>query len=181
MNAIYYIILDIKLSNLVRIPVAKEVIPNYYKRFVYMHSNNFTGYWESIFMYKFKTNDIWGFIASLFILLAWLFYLRQVDIYEPEKWGHILLTLFLSMCSIWLIYPINDILWSNFQFEYSYIPVYEFIDIVLNRGNAVMSYLAYLLVFFSLKPLFNNQGSMRNGTPHVLNGRTEWQNNVLIP
>lgn len=58
-----------------------------------------------------------GLICAFLILLAWFFYLRQLDVFEPEKIGHLLLTLLLGMLFSTLTTPLYDSLWVYLGFR----------------------------------------------------------------
>ncbi len=58
-----------------------------------------------------------GLLCALLILLAWFFYLRRVDVFEPEKMGHLLLTLLLGMAFSTLTTPLYDVSWVYLGFR----------------------------------------------------------------
>jgi len=101
---------------LVHNPKSLQYLGNFPKRIVYMRDLDISNYSKTVFQPKLKALSLWGGTAALLILIAWLLYLRKVDIYEPEKWSHTIITLLLSMCTIFLVYPINDVLWDIFHF-----------------------------------------------------------------
>lgn len=105
-----------KFEALVHNPKSLKYLGSFPKRIVYMRDLDTSNYLKTIFKREVKALSIWGGIASFLILLAWIFYLRKVDIYEPEKWSHTIITLLLSMCTIYFIFPIHDIIWDIFHY-----------------------------------------------------------------
>ena len=112
----YYHGKDKKLKELVDNPETLKYMREFTKRMVYLRELDIKNYSKTVFSRKTTAISIWGGLAALMILITWIIYLRKVDIYEPEKWSHTLITLFLSMGTLFLIYPIHDILWDKFHF-----------------------------------------------------------------
>lgn len=54
-----------------------------------------------------------GTLTSLGISVMWAVYLRQLDIYEPEKWHHLLLVFIGGCITTFLVFPISG--WINAQ------------------------------------------------------------------
>jgi protease PrsW len=52
--------------------------------------------------------NTWGFLAAFLIMLCWTVYLRKLDIFEIEKWSHVLVTVFLGMLFSFFVYPLSD-------------------------------------------------------------------------
>ncbi|MBD78347.1 MAG: hypothetical protein CL840_05475 [Crocinitomicaceae bacterium] len=130
----YYYHKEDKLEELVNNPNSNMYLQPYSKRLVYMRSFQPINYWKVVFANRFTNVSLWGFFSALSILLVWLFYLRQVDVFEPEKWSHTLLTLFMSMCTLFLLYPIHDFLWDVIGFFPSKDAFKGFWYIVLSIG-----------------------------------------------
>jgi protease PrsW len=61
--------------------------------------------------------NFWGFSAALLILLIWLFYLRRLDIFEPEKLKYLVSAPVLGMVFSFFTGPITDILNLGFHFS----------------------------------------------------------------
>lgn len=47
---------------------------------------------------------------SFALSTVWVVYLRRLDVFEPEPWGATIIVFILSCCSIWLVWPISDVL-----------------------------------------------------------------------
>lgn len=130
----YYYSADEKLNELVYHKVSTIFIPSYLRRLVYMKTFNFIKYWQVIFISEWSKVNFLGLMAAFFILLVWVLYIRKIDVYDPEKWGYILATFLLSCCTIFLVYPIQDILSNYFQYYPSIHPMQDFIYDVISIG-----------------------------------------------
>lgn len=53
--------------------------------------------------------NTWGVLAAFFIMACWVFYLRKLDIFEDEKWAHVLMTVSMGMLFSFLVYPLSDV------------------------------------------------------------------------
>jgi protease PrsW len=52
--------------------------------------------------------NTWGVLAAFLIMTCWVIYLRKLDIFEDEKWKHVLMTVALGMLFSFLVYPLSD-------------------------------------------------------------------------
>jgi protease PrsW len=52
--------------------------------------------------------NTWGFLAAFLILASWVIYLRKLDIFEVEKWKHVIVTVVLGMVLCLFVYPLSD-------------------------------------------------------------------------
>jgi hypothetical protein len=55
---------------------------------------------------------------------------------------------------------------------------FKFADIIFHRGDAVKGVFGNLGVFFSLEPLLHDEGSMGDGSAHILDGGAEGQSDL---
>ncbi|NOQ28223.1 MAG: PrsW family intramembrane metalloprotease [Bacteroidales bacterium] len=79
------------LNTLLKDRNARKYFPSQTKRYIYLSKFNFYRYFEAVFSHTYQNQSLIGFLGALLVMLAWLFYLRKIDIYEPEKWKHILM------------------------------------------------------------------------------------------
>ncbi|MBS1903239.1 MAG: PrsW family intramembrane metalloprotease [Bacteroidetes bacterium] len=91
-------------------PRMLQYCPSEVFRLAYFNTNDFIGYINGLFR-TLEVNLNWqGFIAALLILIAWLVYLRDIDLYGSEKWRYLIGTCVLGMlCSI-IAFPLYDYL-----------------------------------------------------------------------
>lgn len=82
----------------------------YFKRIVFFIEKDIPNYFGSIFKYELsKVNPI-GTSAAFLIAFIWLFYVRKLDIFEPERWRYVLLAFALGALFVELVYPLTDFL-----------------------------------------------------------------------
>jgi len=107
---------DEKLELLIDNPEAAPHIPEFIKRAKYFLEFNWIEYWKTRFSAEFDYWHMFGVGSAFVLLMVWLYFLRKLDIYEPEKKRYILLTLLLSIVSMQLLYPLHDLLWHVFHY-----------------------------------------------------------------
>lgn len=78
-----------------RVFIPRYDVKNYILSYVMRHVRYFT---------------LWGFIGSLVVLAAWIFYLQKLDVFSSIPLGNQLITVFLGMLFIFLVYPFSDVL-----------------------------------------------------------------------
>ncbi len=132
-NHYYYNKTD-SLAKMVYDSRSSHYLDSFWKRIVYFRDGAVGKYIKEVVLHDLSKVHILGFIAALFILLVWLVYLRRVDVYEPEKWVHILMTLGMSMITIYWIYPLGDFLRDVLGFFPSGYPVEGFFRMTVNIG-----------------------------------------------
>ncbi|MFT5779338.1 MAG: RsiW-degrading membrane proteinase PrsW (M82 family) [Crocinitomicaceae bacterium] len=130
----YYFREEQKLDELVNNSEAYEHLHLFPKRIAFMRSASYSSYWHAVFQNEISTINPCGLIAATLILLIWLFYLRKVDMYEKEKWVHVLATIFMSMCTVFLVYPFGDLLTDVVHYYPSDDPGVGFIHMVVSIG-----------------------------------------------
>jgi RsiW-degrading membrane proteinase PrsW (M82 family) len=107
---------DEKLTKLLYEKAANPHFPTYIKRIAYMRVMDVPGYAETVIKRKWNQLSWWGFFSALLITIIWIIYLRRVDVYEPEKWKYIIATFLMACCTIFFIYPIDDVMWDVYHF-----------------------------------------------------------------
>lgn len=88
---------------------ARPYFPSSLKRYLYLTNFNLFGYFQSVFTHTYQNQSLIGFLGALLVMLAWLFYLRRIDIYEPEKWKYILLIFILGALFSELTFLLSDL------------------------------------------------------------------------
>ncbi|MFC2104031.1 PrsW family glutamic-type intramembrane protease [Bacteroidota bacterium] len=88
---------------------ARKYFPSRLKRYMFLSKFNLIGYFESVLSYTYHNLNLIGFLGALLVMLFWLFYLRKIDIYEPEKWKHILLIFVLGIIFSELTFLLSDL------------------------------------------------------------------------
>jgi len=86
----------------------KPYFPTGIERILYFDDFQPLSYIKSLFKKVSYAFNIWGFIAAFLIMASWVIYLRKLDIYEIEKWKHVVITVILGMLFSFLVYPMSD-------------------------------------------------------------------------
>jgi len=88
---------------------ARKYFPSQFKRYLYLTKFNIYRYFETVFSHTYQNQNLAGFLGALLVMLCWLFYLRKIDIYEPEKWKHMLLIFVLGMIFSEFTFLLSDL------------------------------------------------------------------------
>lgn len=75
----------------------------------YFKSAKISKYISGIFSIVYYNLDFKSFLAALLIGIIWLIYLRKIDVFEPEKWGFVILTFVLGILFSYGTFIISDI------------------------------------------------------------------------
>lgn len=75
----------------------------------YFRTSKIGKYFLSLIMMGVNSLDLKSFTAALLIMLIWLFYLRRIDVFEPEKWKYIIYTFLLGMFFSYGTFFLSDI------------------------------------------------------------------------
>ena len=103
---------DEKLHDLVYNEETAKYLPPWLNRSVYFEDFNFAGYWGLLFQQEINSWHLSGVLAAAFLLFLWLYFLRKMDIYEPEKKINLLAVFLISIISMQLLYPMHNFLWD---------------------------------------------------------------------
>ncbi|MCU0353386.1 MAG: PrsW family intramembrane metalloprotease [Cytophagales bacterium] len=90
-------------ANITRLVSFKTFQPVQYGRYVLHHA--------------FSSLNVWGFVAACLVMVVWVVYIRRIDVFEPEKWKHMIFVLFLGMISCFFTLPVSDFLSVFLGFE----------------------------------------------------------------
>ncbi len=88
---------------------ARKYFPSELKRYMYLSKFNLLRYFETVFQHTYQNQNLAGFLGALLVMLCWLFYLRRIDIYEPEKWKHIILIFILGIIFSEFTFLLSDL------------------------------------------------------------------------
>ncbi|UTW64583.1 PrsW family intramembrane metalloprotease [bacterium SCSIO 12741] len=112
---------------------AREYIPSSLNRSVFFHKLDFVNYFKEVIRNDFRRFYLPGFLVALMITLVWGYYIYRLDIYEPERWYHLLLVFTMSCGTIYLVYPISDML-GDMGFSLNGNPINDFFYCVIGIG-----------------------------------------------
>jgi len=97
-----------QVAVLLRDPVSRPFVSLQAEKQLYFATGNVTGYFDVLFRMLSGSVNSWGFVAALLILVCWVYYLREIDIFERERWRHIIVTVLLGMLFSFLVFPVSD-------------------------------------------------------------------------
>jgi len=98
-------------------PGLREDIPNHVMRILHLRSGNLQGYIIESVNKRQENLNLVGFLGAVLITLVWLYFLKRLDIFEPEKGRYILGTLVLGMLFTFLGTFLYDIFDTFFHFR----------------------------------------------------------------
>lgn len=139
-----------KLAALLNDENTSEFVPYWVKRGTYFSDIDFINYWSTILSVDIEAINAAGFFAAFIILCFWMFFLRKMDIYEPEKWHHLIITFLLSIVCMHLLYPAHDFLWDILEYNRPSNPVSDFGYLTVSVGM-VEEFVKILPVLIMLK------------------------------
>lgn len=87
---------------------AKKYFPPGIERVLHFNAARPYKYFESLVSSLTSRFNTWGVLAAFLIMICWVIYLRKLDIFEVEKWVHIIITVALGAVFSLLVYPISD-------------------------------------------------------------------------
>ncbi|GEM_PF-2264913 len=106
-----------KVRNLVYDEKTRPFVPNYIKREIYYKDASVWNYVSTILERSYDKFSFVGFFAALLIAFIWMSFLRQFDIYQPERWRNLIFIFILGSIFTFLVYPISDFLEISFNLE----------------------------------------------------------------
>lgn len=139
-----------KLKELVYNDSTSRYVPSNLDRTVKFKEGDFGGYWRNIWNYFSSQLTVSSFTSAFILLALWFYFIRKNDIFEKEKWHHLLITLVLSFLCMQLLYPIHDFAWSYLEYYSSDHPAAHFWYITTMTGM-VEEFVKILPVLIILK------------------------------
>lgn len=88
---------------------ARKYFPSQLKRYLFLTKFNVLRYFQAVFSHTYQNMNWIGFLGALLVMLSWLFYLRRIDIYEPEKWKYIIFIFILGILFSDLTFLLSDL------------------------------------------------------------------------
>lgn len=82
----------------------------------YFKSGNIANYLKLSLSVGFLNFDFKSFIAAFLIMLVWLFYLRKIDLFKPEKWIYLIITFIMGILFSYGTFIFSDI--NNYLLEF---------------------------------------------------------------
>lgn len=118
---------DDKLYELVTRPGAEDYVSSAARKEIHFKKRDVGGYVSAMVDQVSSQLNLPGIIAALLVMLAWLLYVRRLDVFEPEPWRPIITVLILGMLFTFLVFPISDSYTYIFGFEQGTNSAYNFL------------------------------------------------------
>lgn len=96
------------------------------KRSYYYKDRDIYRYFAGLLIHEWDLISPKGALAALLVMLAWLVYIRNLDVYEPERWSNLIITFALGFICTYLVMPLHDILLFELGFDLTGGPVNDF-------------------------------------------------------
>lgn len=139
-----------ELDELLLNEITRDYIPFSVLRKYNLLNGKFLSYIEVLFLSVFGGMTLIGSLGALLILCIWVVYIRKLDIYEPESWKPILLTIGLGIIFSLFTFVLSDINQELFGFKLTGEIVNDFFFSVLGIG-AIEEFVKIIPLFLLLK------------------------------
>jgi protease PrsW len=106
-----------QLDSIIAQPGVEPYLSLSQKKAYFFVGHHFIQYVETLYIRFIDTIETIGFIGALLVTLVWLFYLRMLDIFEREKWYHILVVFIISIVLADLSFLMYDTYNFSFHFD----------------------------------------------------------------
>lgn len=145
---IYYTQKDyFELSKYLNNPAIRTHIPIPIEKNILLHKKMFLQYFVILFRAICSNLSIIGFLAALLILCIYMYFVRSIDIFEPEKWQNIIfVSLFGMFFSIAAIIIYDVLFYFNIQLSNDTVHDFLYSWIVIGGTEELVKILPLLLI-----------------------------------
>lgn len=121
-----------------------------YKMDTYFEDGAWISYFAEVLDRHYQKLNLFGFIGALLASIIWIVYLRSLDVFDAEKWRHVLIMFLMGTAFVFLVYPFSDLLryYVNISFGGSWINDLTYTSLVIGLVEEVVKFLPW---FFLLK------------------------------
>jgi protease PrsW len=130
----YYRVQIDQLEQLLEDEEAKTFFPPGIERVLHFNAARPVRYFLTLVNNITSRFNTWGILAAFLIMVCWVIYLRKLDIFEVEKWIHIIITVALGAAFSLLVYPISDFNNIVLGFDLNGRPINDFLYCVIGIG-----------------------------------------------
>lgn len=123
-----------KVFQLLNDEKVKPFFPSAIEREIYFNQGQPIQYAQVLFKNIFTGFNIFGFIAAFLIMSSWIMYLRKIDVFNVERWRHILGVAVLGMIFSFIVFPLSDFNHALFGFSLNGNVVNDFLYCVIGIG-----------------------------------------------
>lgn len=104
------------------------------QRKYFLMKGDFVSYLSILFAPIYSGITVIGILGAILILGIWVIYIRKIDIYEPERWKYVFLTLGLGMLFCFFTFLLSDLIRTVFDFHLNGKIVNDFFYAVIGIG-----------------------------------------------
>ena len=126
---------DEKLKSFINDSTVRKYIEYEKLRKGYYILGNASGYVKAMLNRFVESVNSSGFLGALIILIIWLYFLQQIDVFESKKWLYILLTCFMGMLFTFGTFIIYDFIHITFQFKLGGNPISDLFYCIFGIGG----------------------------------------------
>lgn len=119
-----------------------------YKMGIYFEDGAWKSYFREVINRHRERLNFFGFFGALLASFVWIWYLRSLDVFEPEKWRNIIGLFILGACSVLLVYPFSDSIeyYFNFHFGNGWINDFLYSSITIGLVEELVKLIPWLLL-----------------------------------
>ncbi len=139
---------DNKVMDLVYNDSTRSYIPNYIKRKIYYKDLSLWRYLSVLLDRTFNKISTLGFFVALLVSFIWMIFLRQFDIFQPERWRNLIFMFLLGSLFTFFVYPLSDFLEIslNFRLKGNFFDDLIYSSIVIGVVEELVKILPFLLL-----------------------------------
>ena len=116
----------------------------------YYKLGNTSGYIKALIKRFAEMINSAGFLGALVILIIWLYFLQQIDVFEKTKWRYIIITCLLGMIFSFSTFIMTDFANITFQFKLGNNPLSDLLYCIFGIGG-VEELVKFIPVIIMLK------------------------------
>lgn len=127
---------------------ARKYVPIGIQRKVFFQQMDLPAYFGAIIKAIARKIDLLGFLGAFLILAVWVMYLVKIDMYEKEKWYHLLFTLLAGAVFALPAFYLHDFNRLVLGYELNGQPLHDFIYCVVGIGmvEELVKIIPFLLI-----------------------------------
>lgn len=122
------------LYDLVKSDTYLNYLPNHLAGSVYFQHGDIIRYVSSIFLHLYHKLNSYSFIGAFIILFAYTTFLRELDLFNKEKWGWVILLVGFGVISPFFVFPFSDFLSYSLGWLRGNTLLSEFLFFTVNVG-----------------------------------------------
>ncbi|MDD2983855.1 MAG: PrsW family intramembrane metalloprotease [Crocinitomicaceae bacterium] len=115
-------------------PEAKSFFPSNIERKIYFEKVQPINYFNALIKRTFSGLNLFGFLAAFLIMGSWIMYLRKIDVFDVERWRHIIAVAMMGMILSLVTFPLSDFNNAIFGFELNGEIINDFLYCVIGIG-----------------------------------------------